>query len=64
MQEGYEEQSIQSSSQCSTATNLGGRESGGRTNTPDNWTCVFQACSMEGGAAFFVDRCALGEVAS
>jgi hypothetical protein len=64
-QEGYEEESIQSPSQHSTATNLGGWELGGWMNTPDNWIHVIQVCSTDGGGAdTFVDRHALGEVAS
>jgi hypothetical protein len=58
-----DEESTQSPS-CSTATFLGGWESGGWTNTPENWVRVFQARSTEGGADFFVDRRGLGEVAS
>ncbi len=46
MQEVYDEQElIQSPSQCSTATNLGGWELGGWTNTPKTWISVFQARS-------------------
>jgi hypothetical protein len=65
MQEnGCDQEPVQSPS-CSTATFLGGWESGEWTNTPENWVCLFQACSMvEGGEDFFVNRCALGEVAS
>jgi hypothetical protein len=63
-QEGYEEELIHSPSQYNTATNLGGWELGGWRNTPNNWIHVFQALSTEGGADFFVDRHALGEVAS
>jgi hypothetical protein len=63
-QEGFDEQeSILSPSHCSTATNLGGWEAGGWTNTPRNWIRLFQARSTEGGADFYVDRSALGEVA-
>jgi hypothetical protein len=57
IQEGYEEESIQSRSQGSIArTNLGGWELGGWTNTPGNWIHMIQACSTEGGADIFVDR--------
>ncbi len=60
-----DQESVQSPA-CSTATFLGGWESGagGWANTPENWVRVFQARSTEGGADFFVDRRALGEVAS
>jgi hypothetical protein len=60
---GCDQQSVQSPS-CSTATFLGGWESGGWTNTPENWVRIFQARSTEGGADFFVDKRALGEVVS
>jgi hypothetical protein len=58
-----DQESVQSPS-CSTATFLGGWESGGWTNTPENWVRILQARSTEGGADLFVDRHALGEVAS
>jgi hypothetical protein len=60
---GCDQQSVQSPS-CSTATFLGGWESSGWTNTSENWVRLFQACSTEGGADCFVDKRALGEVAS
>jgi hypothetical protein len=60
---GVDDESNQSTMQCSTATNLGGWETGGWTNSPDTWVRVFQARSTEDGADFFVDRRALGEVA-
>ncbi len=63
-QEGNEEELIQSPLQGCTATNLGGWELRGWTNTPKNWIRVFQAHSTEGGADDFVDRRVLGEVAS
>jgi hypothetical protein len=59
------EESIQSTSQWSTATNLRGWEPGGWTSTPKQLIHVFEARSTEGGADCFVDRHALlGEVAS
>jgi hypothetical protein len=60
-----DQESVQSPA-CSTATFLGGWESGagGWANTPENWARVFQARSTEGGADFFVDRRALGQVVS
>jgi hypothetical protein len=60
-----DQESVQSPT-CSTATFLGGWESGagGWANTPENWVCVFQACSTEGGADFFVNRRLLGQVVS
>jgi hypothetical protein len=54
---GCRDESIQSSMQCSTATNIGGWELGGWTNTPESWIHVFQARSTGVGAR------ALGEVA-
>jgi hypothetical protein len=60
---GVDDESNQSTMQCSTATNLGGWETGGWTNSPDTWVRVFQACSTEDGADFSLDTCALGELA-
>jgi hypothetical protein len=60
---GCDQESVQFPSN-STATFLGGWELGGWKNNPENWVCLFQARSMGGGADFFVDRHALGEVAT
>ena len=62
-EDGGGEESIQSSGQGSTATYVGGWETGGWTSSHESWVRVFQARSTEGGADFFVDRHALGKVA-
>ena len=62
-EDGGGDESIQSSGQGSTATYLGGWETGGWTSSAESWIRVVQARSTEGGADFFVDRHALGKVA-
>jgi hypothetical protein len=61
---GNNEDSIQSlSEEGSTATIIVGIGEWAMSR-PNQWTHVFQACSTEGGADFYMDRHALGEVAT
>jgi hypothetical protein len=61
---GSDQDSIQSpSKEGSTATIIVGIGEWAMSR-PNQWTHVFQACSTEGGADFYVDRHELGEVAA
>jgi hypothetical protein len=64
--EACEEEEESNPSPCSTATHLGGWGlAGGWADPTDNcWIRVFQARTTEGGADFFVDGRALGDVAA
>jgi hypothetical protein len=64
-EDAYEQEEEESNpSPCSTATHLGGWGSGEWEHPTDNWIRVFQARTTEGGADFFVDGRALGDVAA